>query len=94
MCYVITYGNYLLIWVIRIQNEIDLNTMEAECIALYQAMRDVLPFATRQNPLWNKGYNPGMVLETQGRYGGYTIFPITTVTMHMLYRISCPALLC
>ena len=42
MCYVITYGNYLLIWVIRIQNEIDLNTMEAECILLYHSVHEII----------------------------------------------------
>ena len=44
--YVITYANFPIIWVRRIQTEIDLSTMEAEYIALSQAMRYVLPFVS------------------------------------------------
>ena len=44
--YVIIYANFPIIWVIRIQIEIALITMEAEYISLSQTMRDVLPFVS------------------------------------------------
>ncbi len=41
--YVITLGNCPVIWVSKLQSEIALSTLEAEYIALSQAMRDLLP---------------------------------------------------
>ena len=41
--YVLTLGGCPLLWVSRLQSEIALSTLEAEYIALSQAMRDLLP---------------------------------------------------
>ena len=43
MDYIISYSSCLIIWASRIQTEIVLSTTDAEYIALYQAMRGVLP---------------------------------------------------
>ena len=43
-CYVVAYAKCLIIWTSRIQTEIALSTTEAECIVLYQYMRDILLF--------------------------------------------------
>ena len=40
------YANCPIVWLIRIQTEIALSTVEAYCIDLSQAMRDVLPFVS------------------------------------------------
>ena len=42
--YGITYAGCPVIWCSRLQTEISLSTTEAECIALSQAMREVIPF--------------------------------------------------
>ena len=44
--YLITYANFQIIWASRIQTKISLITMEAEYIALSQAIRYVLPFVS------------------------------------------------
>ena len=42
--YVLVYFGCPLIWVSKLQSEISLSTVEAEYVALSQAMRDVIPF--------------------------------------------------
>ena len=44
--YIITYVIFPIIWVIWLQTEIALGTMEAEYISLSKSMRDVLPFVS------------------------------------------------
>ena len=44
--YVIIYSNCPIIWASRIQTKIELKKIEVEYIALYQAMRYVLPFVS------------------------------------------------
>ena len=44
--YIITYADCPILWVSRLQTEIALSTMEAEYIALSQAMWDLIPFMT------------------------------------------------
>ena len=43
MGYTIKYENFPIIWVIQLQTEISISTMEAEYIALYKAMNVGLP---------------------------------------------------
>ena len=42
--YIITYANCPVLWCSKLQTEIALSTTEAEYIALFTAMRDVIPF--------------------------------------------------
>jgi hypothetical protein len=49
--YVIYYYGCPVTWVSKLQAEISLSTVEAEYIALSQAMRDVIPFIDRMNEL-------------------------------------------
>jgi hypothetical protein len=44
--YVILFANCPVIWTSKLQTEITLSTMEAEYIALSQAMRDLIPMRT------------------------------------------------
>jgi len=47
--YVIMYTRCPILWVSRLQTEVELSTMEAEYIALSQAMRDLIPFMNLVN---------------------------------------------
>jgi hypothetical protein len=49
--YVIYYYGCPVTWVSKLQAEISLSTVEAEYIALSQAMRDIIPFMDRMNEL-------------------------------------------
>ena len=49
--YVLFYFNCPVLWVSRMQTEISLSTVEAEYVALSQAMRDVIPFLDQMREL-------------------------------------------
>lgn len=49
--YVIYYYGCPVTWVSKLQSEISLSTVEAEYIALSQAMRDIIPFLDRINKM-------------------------------------------
>ena len=49
--YVIFYFNCPILWVSKLQTEISLSTVEAEYIALSQAMRDIIPFQSQMKAM-------------------------------------------